>query len=167
MPNQYNPGVYGVGVGAGITGTYVSGTTSNPGTTGTYVSGTTSNPGIIVSPAITYPSITWSYSPKPYPAYVLFKLPINKIPDMVFLNGKALTVGIFGSKAQCAFGLKDLIFAGALFAPLDCLRYTLILQYKTKTYHYCAELDQTKSYVALIEGTNIIQAECLSEIKRI
>ena len=148
MPSQSNiGGIYGIGTGS----------TS-----------------ITIYPTTTTSSASWPYSTKPHPAYVLLKLPINKIPDMVFLNGKAITVGIFGSKAECAFGLHDLIFAGKMFASLPIIdysgqtpRYTLILQYKTKTYHYCAELDEFGSYIALREGTNIIKAELISEIKRI
>ena len=86
---------------------------------------------------------------------------------MVFINGRAVTVGIFGSKAECAFGLSDLIFAGKMFEYLPSEeRHTIILQYKTKIYHYCAEIDQANSYISLRDGTNIIKAELISEIKR-
>jgi hypothetical protein len=156
MPSQSNiGGIYGIGTGSTSTGNQI---TIYPPTTAT---GTSSGG-------------AWYTRIRTCPAYVLLKLPINKIPDMVFLNGKAITVGIFGSKAECAFGLHDLIFAGKMFASLPIIdysgqtpRYTLILQYKTKTYHYCAELDEFGSYIALREGTNIIKAELISEIKRV
>ena len=133
--------------------------------------------GNTIPTTITYPypyattTVSW---PTPHPPYVLFKLPSNKIPDMVFLNGKALTLGILGSKSQCAFGVGNLIFDGKVLAKLpeslgwkDSATYTFILQYKTKTYHYYADIDYINNYILLKDGTNVIDAHLLSEIKRL
>ena len=163
MSNQYNSKQGGwcqTNKPASTTGPNITSTTS----IGSY---TYPTPGTWTSGYVTIANKTTAH-----PSYVLFKLPVQKLPDMVFLNGRALSLGLLGSKAECAFGSNSLIFAGQVFSELPYSRigqpgrFTIILQYKTKTFHYCADIDLGTSFIALKPGTNFILAEPLCEIKR-
>jgi hypothetical protein len=154
MPNQSSGPLSGSGLYNGAGGLSSTVTSGNGNIA----------PGWLTSNA----NIVWTTAPTRIPAYVVLKLPIKRFPDLVFVGGIAVTMGLLGSKAECAFGLGCLIIGSKVIQ--DNIDYhsglTLILQFKTKTYHYSADYDNSTGFVKLKSGTNIIDAEVLCQIKR-
>lgn len=99
--------------------------------------------------------------------YDVFKLPKRKMPEMVYVNGRLVTLGIFGSDVDCAYnGSGKLIFSPNI---LNCNNYTeykiaVSLIYKDEIYHY--NVEYTSFGVQKEEGTKVIKAKLLSVIKR-
>ena len=162
LPITSSSGQYTNGTTTGQ-GLYVNGTGSNIYTIGG-VSGNTFGP---CGTTTWYgPSVPITTTLTKMPAYVIFKLPKKKVPEMVYLNGKAITIGAFGSKAEAAYYHGQLIFAYNEPWGGVCSggRITLIIQFKAETYHYVNESDVYG--IKLKENSNIMDAELLSVVPR-
>lgn len=99
--------------------------------------------------------------------YVVFDLPSKKIPELVFVNGILVSVGVLGSSAECAFAGKSLIFDYNVVQQHSSRKITITLQYKEKIYHYCVEpLSLFSGAPTLKEGTMRLDAKLISIINR-
>jgi hypothetical protein len=87
--------------------------------------------------------------------YKVMDLPKAKMPKMVWVNGKTVTLGIIGTDTECAYVGKHLIFApGITESGID--KHTIILQYADGFYHYNVKYSEEKNKLAieLISITN-------------
>ena len=79
------------------------------------------------------------------------ELPVSKMPKKIYINGRLLTLGIFGSSVECAYAGKHLIFAPGLLDSYVTLRnHTIILEYKDKTYNYNIFLGEGNKVIAAL-----------------
>jgi hypothetical protein len=138
----------GNGIYAGGTGTYI--TPAFP--TGAGIGGINTN------------STVWTTIYAPTHAYYLFKLPTKEMPELVFIDGLAVTVGAFGSAAQVSFAPNQtMILTKDSFNTIK-LSTTVILQHKTEIYRYA--ITNTYAGPSTKEKTVFLDATLLSIVKR-
>lgn len=73
-----------------------------------------------------------------------FKLPLNKLPSKIYINGGLKTVGIFGSAAEVMYlGKNKICLNKKAFSPTLALltEITISLEYGSVIYHYCAKVE--------------------------
>jgi hypothetical protein len=95
--------------------------------------------------------------------YYTFKLPVAKVPELVFVNGLSKTVGLLGSKAECAFAGDALILSNENMIYLN-QTLSITLQYRDVIYHYAVDFVNWAPRIK--EGTTILDAQLLSEVTR-
>jgi len=109
-------------------------TTTNP-----YGSGWTLGPPTIGTSGgntITFSGIS-SYSPNSK-NYEILQMPCDKMPEMVYVNGRLVTLGLMGSDVECAYlGDDKLIFSpGVLDATIYNERMTVSLFFAKEILHF-------------------------------
>jgi hypothetical protein len=108
-----------------------------------------------------------NYNIVPLISYFLLKLPEphNIQPEEVFWNGRNLTLGVIGSRAEAAFMGIHLIFDSQVTNAISFGHgFKLILKYPKKIYHYHIESDF--GYPRTKPDTKLIDAQVLSTIER-
>lgn len=162
IPTSSVSGSGNYGVGTSGTTTWTAPTTILPSPI-TWAPTTTTIPSMWTSPSTSSTGWYSTTNVAPTPTYFVFKLPKSKVPELVFLNGLALTLGMLGSKAEAAFVGDSLVLKGDLFT-IYRPRLTVILQYKTEVYHYAIE---TTNYAPNLKpNSKVLDAELLSVVKR-
>lgn len=97
---------------------------------------TTTTPNTTITWPINQPyyTSTWgySYSP-PVHAYYILQVELNKMPYKVYVDGRLLTLGAFGTDVECAFAKnRKLIFDSQVLSVAQ----RLSVEYKDCIYHY-------------------------------
>ncbi|MFA5023334.1 MAG: hypothetical protein WC523_00055 [Patescibacteria group bacterium] len=69
-------------------------------------------------------------------SFRVMKLPLNRIPKSVYVDGKKRILGILGTNAECFYTGEHLIFTTKLFGFWDSSHDTIILEYPNATYNY-------------------------------
>jgi len=104
-------------------------------------------------------NIIWSYTPATPYKFFIFNLPNKNIPFMVFINGKAVSLGPIGTKSDCLLAPNKLVLKSDLFWGLT-REIHIILQYKSKSYYYFVNANSF-----LKDKSNIINAKLTCKIK--
>lgn len=102
------------------------------------------------------------------PTYYLLKLPepSNVQPEEVFWNGRNLTLGVLGSRAEAAFMGQNLIFDSKVTNALTfCDGYKVIIKYSKAIYHYHIDADPFQPKTK--PNTKILDLQLLSTIERL
>lgn len=97
--------------------------------------------------------------------HCVFRLPESSMPNMVYISGRLVTVGIIGSDVQAAYaGGNKLIFAPG---ELDIIKYnnkiTVSVDYGDSLYHYNIELTEW-GMVMFEDDSTVIKAKMVSKV---
>ena len=114
-----------------------------------YLPSTTSTLPATWGTGFTMPTSTWTpyvirNTSQELHEHYIFKLPKNKLPLKIYINGGLKTIGIVGSLAEVAYlGKNKVCINKKAFSPTLALytELTISLEYKTAIYHYCTNAE--------------------------
>lgn len=163
MTNNNNTGIFSTTgttintTGIGITSGSI---TISPGSTGN----PQSSPNVFNN--VYYPNGNYSISTMPAPKYRVMDLPRDELPIKVFVKGEMLTLGFLGTKVECAYVGKQLVFepdiipqAGLIYVGRS--RVTISVEYNDAIYHYNVEcLDDSRTLDCTLVSTVKKQCVC-------